>query len=478
MSENVKNYLNNLHGEEWTESFGKFIFEPSNDYLRVNLERTTKDSLKQNLLDGYGIELTDVEGIDCALQVVKDSERNIGKTIEHITGDYYIQSLASMMPPLVLDAGEEDRVLDLCAAPGSKTTMISEGMKHKGSLVANEIQHNRVGILSYNIERMKAFNAAIIKMPGEQISSFYPEFFDKVLVDAPCSGLGIIQKKGEVSNWWNADLVKKLSYMQQKLAISGLKCLKPGGTLLYSTCTLTTEENEEIINYLLDNYPVEVEQVTIPLKQKNGIVSFGEKNLSDEVSKSVRIDPIESGTEGFFLAKIIKRDSMEKEHKPKKRLEANKFKHNASIELAQKHITELFGIPAEVLNEYSYIERMLDIYLVSKNWDGGFYTQHHKLGLKIGTLDKYGNFIAHTNLVQIFDKYIMRNVYECSSMEEIKAYLDGGIIRNSEITQKRGQAAIKYRGRILGTGVFIDGGLKSRFPRSFRTQAITMANAD
>ena len=186
LSDNIITYLTQLYGEDWVKQYSSYTGFAPIEYIRYNSEKTEKTVLIENLKTGYGIELAEVDGIPYALRVERDENRNLGKTIEHITGNYYIQSLSSMLPPLVLDPLPTDRVLDLCAAPGSKTTMLAQMMQNKGSLVANEIQHNRVGILTFNIERMSAFNTAILKMPGEQIASFYPEYFDKILVDAPC----------------------------------------------------------------------------------------------------------------------------------------------------------------------------------------------------------------------------------------------------------------------------------------------------
>jgi 16S rRNA (cytosine1407-C5)-methyltransferase len=478
LSENITTYLGRLYGDDWIRKYTEYIGQSSVDHIRYNSCKTTKEQLIASLREGYAIELEEVPGFPFALRVVKDENRNLGKTIEHITGNYYIQSLSSMLPPLVMDPQPGERVLDLCAAPGSKTTMLAQMMQNEGSLVANEIQHNRAGILTFNIERMTAFNTAVLKMPGEQIASYYPEFFDKILVDAPCSGLGIIQKKGEVSSWWNEELIKKLTFMQYKLLVSAIKALKEGGTLVYSTCTLTVEENEEMLQTILDAYPVSLEKISLPLETAPGFTAILGKTFSPDIAKSCRLDPLVTGSEGFFVAKLVKTESMDYRPKHQAKTQPHKFTVAPVAKKALGALGEQFGIPAEILFHYDYHELHSDLFIVSKGWDGGFFTPHSRLGLKFGALDKYGNLILHTNGAQILEKHFTKRIIECDSPDEVKIYLDGGTIRRPEFSGEKGQAVLRHRGRILGTGVYVDGGFKSRFPRALRTQTITMANTD
>ena len=149
-----------------------------------------------------------------------------------------------------------DTVLDLCSAPGSKTTQLGEMMRNNGTLISNEIALDRVKMLVFNIDRMNLINAGIIHSKGELLSKIYPDYFDKILVDAPCSGLGIIQKKNEISNWWSLKRASILGDLQLRLLIAAIKMVKEEGEIVYSTCTLTIEENELIINKVLKKYPV------------------------------------------------------------------------------------------------------------------------------------------------------------------------------------------------------------------------------
>lgn len=194
LSKNIFDYLSSLLGADAAFEYDEFIRSAPQKFIRVNHLKTSLEELKLSLENTYGIISERVNEIPNALKIT-DDKGILGKTIEHISGFYYIQSLSSMLPPLVLNPSGNDLVLDLCAAPGSKTTELAEMMNNKGTLISNEIQNERVRMLVFNIERMNIVNTAVIHSKGELLSKTYSNYFDKILVDAPCSGLGIIQKK-------------------------------------------------------------------------------------------------------------------------------------------------------------------------------------------------------------------------------------------------------------------------------------------
>ncbi len=468
----ISEYLQGIYGEEWTAKYCQYALEETTDFIRVNTLKTTPEILAGVLRAEYGIESEPVSGIPGAMKII-DPNRVAGKTMEHITGHYYLQSLSSMLPPHVIVPQPHETILDMCAAPGSKTTLLAELMNNTGTLVANELAPNRAGILSFNVERLNVLNCGILQMNGEVLSSYFPEYFDRILVDAPCSGLGIVHKKGEVSNWWSEDMAERLASLQYRLLVSAIKMLKQGGTLVYSTCTLSITENEEVVNLALQKYPVELEEFTLPIPNNPGFTSFGGKQFSDALSRTKRITPWEAGSEGFFIAKFRKTESAPYIPKNAGKLKTT-FRACKKDELKPiiQQISEQFGVPQEVFDNYSIVEKSNDYYILSKDWDGGDFISFNKAGLKIGALDKYGNFIIHTNLAQILEKHITKNIITLQNGDEIKRYMDGGLLKNLN-TDTKGQAAVKYKDHIIGTGVVHDGALKSRFPRAFRTTAIT-----
>ena len=209
VSNKIFDYLSSLYGESSAKNYLDFINTEVTSYIRVNKLKTSKENLSRTLLKDYNIKTEEIKGIKNAFKISGKSDL-LGKTIEHIIGEYYIQGLSSMIPPLILNPQPGDVVLDLCAAPGSKTTELAEIMENEGTLVSNEIQLNRVKMLVYNLDRMNIVNTGVIHTKGEWLSKHYADHFDKVLVDAPCSGLGIIQKKGEVNDWWSIERAERL----------------------------------------------------------------------------------------------------------------------------------------------------------------------------------------------------------------------------------------------------------------------------
>ncbi|RLE46888.1 tRNA methyltransferase [Candidatus Woesearchaeota archaeon] len=236
----------------------------------------------------------------------KKGRLDIGNTLEHTLGYYYVQEAASMIPPIVLDPKENDVVLDMCASPGSKTTQLAQYMNNKGLIIANDIKGDRLAALGINLQRMGVYNTAVTLMQGQNYEKT-GMIFDKILLDAPCSGTGTIRKSVKTIRMWNPDTIKRIAGLQRKLTRTAWKILKKGGTLVYSTCSTEPEENEAIINWLLENNKdAKIEEIKLNIKKSPPILSFGNKKYNPEISKCLRIWPQDNDTEGFFVAKIKK----------------------------------------------------------------------------------------------------------------------------------------------------------------------------
>ena len=216
-----------------------------------------------------------------------------------------MQSLSSMIPPLVLDPKENDKVLDLTAAPGSKTTQMASMMNNKGYILANELDKIRCDKLKYNINMQGVTICEVINGRGEDIGEKYKEQFDKVLLDTPCSGEGrfLLSDEKTYANW-NVNEVNKLIKIQKDLFLSAYKALKTGGIMVYSTCTLNRYENEEILNFALSKFDIEIEKINIDLKNTlKGIT----KGYNEQLKNAIRVLPTKE-QEGFFVAKILKKN--------------------------------------------------------------------------------------------------------------------------------------------------------------------------
>lgn len=177
-----------------------------------------------------------------------------GRHPYHEAGVYYIQEPSAMAPAVFLGARPGERVLDLCAAPGGKTTQIAGMMGGQGLLVSNEIHPQRAGILSENVERMGIRNALVLNEAPERLAEFFPDYFDRILVDAPCSGEGMLRKNENAAQEWSEENVERCARRQDGILDCAAAMLRPGGRLVYSTCTFAPEENEGSVDRLLKRY--------------------------------------------------------------------------------------------------------------------------------------------------------------------------------------------------------------------------------
>lgn len=251
-------------------------------------------------------------------QSTSDSEHNLvnlspgelGRSLEHLLGYYYIQELASMLPVIALQPKPDEIILDLCAAPGSKTTQLAAKMQNTGTIIANEINLGRLIILASNLERCGATNTLITRKDGRALCEKLREEenprFDKILLDAPCSGEGTLRSTPATYLMWNIKTIKSLSRIQKQLFKSAFEILKVGGEIIYSTCTHAPEENEEVVDFVLQKFgdKIKIEQINLPITCRAGLKGWVGEVYSKETTKSCRIYPQDNDTEGFFIAKF------------------------------------------------------------------------------------------------------------------------------------------------------------------------------
>lgn len=306
-----------LIGKEDAEKFFEISYTKCPTSIRCNTLKITVEELKKRLED-YGWKLSQpLNGFPEIFTIEsKLNPGEIGKTKEHLLGYYYVQEISSMLPMLALQPKEGDFVLDLCSSPGSKTTQAAAMMDNKGTIIANEISLGRVGILNSNLERCGVANTIITRKEGVALCERFlkkTQFrFDKILVDAPCSGEGTLRKSPKTLQMWNINMIKKIARVQRDLSMAALRLLKVGGTMIYSTCTLAPEENEMIVNNLLEHFDIELEQLKLPLKFREGVTEWEGKKLSKECKKCLRLYPQDNNTDGFFVTKIKKLSEEEK----------------------------------------------------------------------------------------------------------------------------------------------------------------------
>lgn len=300
-----KEFVDSLYEEYTPLTVDKILMGMSgerNTSLRVN---TLKSNIYElmNLFKENNIKFERVSWYKDALEIKNVKEKELQKLPQYEKGDFYIQSLSSMVPPLVLSPKPGEHILDVTAAPGSKTTQIAALMQNKGEIIANELDKIRFKRLVFNIEKQGASIAKAINLRGELLYKEYNETFDKVLLDAPCSGEGRFQANdAKTYRQWSKKEVIKLSKLQKKLLKSAYLALKPNGILIYSTCTLNEEENEKVLDWAINNLKLKMLDINIEI---TGAKEAFTNNVDESIKKAIRILPTKS-QEGFFIAKLQK----------------------------------------------------------------------------------------------------------------------------------------------------------------------------
>lgn len=270
--------------------------------IRINtLKISVEDFL--TLVAPYGWQLTPVPWCAEGFWIERDDEDAVplGSTAEHLSGLFYIQEASSMLPVAALfaDGNSPDRVMDVAAAPGSKTTQIAARMGNQGAILANEFSASRVKVLHANISRCGIHNVALTHFDGRVFGAALPEAFDAILLDAPCSGEGVVRKDPDALKNWSVESNLEIAATQRELIESAFHALRPGGTLVYSTCTLNRDENEDVCLWLKANYPDAVE--FLPL---NDLFASAQDAVTPE--GFLHVFPQIYDCEGFFVARLRK----------------------------------------------------------------------------------------------------------------------------------------------------------------------------
>ena len=271
--------------------------------IRVNTLKITVSDLKKRL-DQKGFKLEPIEWIPYAFKVIKETY-NLGSTHEFLQGYYYLQNIASMLPALILDPKPNDIVIDMCAAPGSKATHLAQIMKNEGTLILIDRNRKRIPALETNIRRMEIINSIVINMDASDLSKLNIKA-TKILLDAPCTGEGLIRQDPNRKKSRKLKDIEKMASIQKRLLKAGLNALKSDGELLYSTCSIAPEENELVVHEVLEeesNFRISKISNTFGV---SGLTEVYGKNLREDLRYSQRIYPHLHDIIGFYLC-LLKR---------------------------------------------------------------------------------------------------------------------------------------------------------------------------
>jgi 16S rRNA (cytosine1407-C5)-methyltransferase len=283
---------------------------PLPNALRVNTLKIDLDTARPTWPIEYGWQVQPVPFCEAGWQISGNAE-SLSRTIEHRTGFYYLQDAASMLPAEMFEyAVEFPLILDMAASPGGKTTHLAAKINDCGVIFANDSSSGRIAALRSNLQTWGSFSTALTSYPGERYGEWFPDTFDQVLLDAPCSGESLRTAERRKTRFVSQTERLQLQRRQIKLLESALQAVKPGGQVVYSTCTLAPEEDEAVLDALLDRYPqqIAIESVDRLLPTPApGLTHDGDHAFQPDVINAVRLWPQLYDTSGFFAALIRKR---------------------------------------------------------------------------------------------------------------------------------------------------------------------------
>ncbi len=275
--------------------------------IRTNTLKTRRRDLAQSLI-GRGVNLDPIGDWSKVGLVVYESSVPIGATPEYLAGHYILQGASSMLPVMALAPQENERVLDMCSAPGGKATYIASLMKNTGCLIANDASKDRLKAVAGNFHRLGVTNGLVCNYDGREFRKVMTGF-DRVLLDAPCSGTGVVAKDASVKTNKSDKDIQRCSHLQKDLILSAIDCLDArsptGGYLVYSTCSVLVEENECVVNYALKKRDIKVVSTGLEIGS-DGFTRFREKRLHPSLSLTKRVYPHTHNMDGFYFAKLKK----------------------------------------------------------------------------------------------------------------------------------------------------------------------------
>ncbi|WP_105902139.1 16S rRNA (cytosine(1407)-C(5))-methyltransferase RsmF [Vibrio gangliei] len=394
----------------------------------------------------------------------EDKTVPLGNTAEHLAGLFYIQEASSMLPvtALLKDNDNLDLVLDMAAAPGSKTTQIAAAMQNHGALVANEYSASRVKVLSANVQRCGVSNTALTNFDARVFGSWLPEQFDTILLDAPCSGEGTVRKDPDAMNNWDLTSIGDIANTQQDLIESAFHALKPGGTMVYSTCTLNHQENQHVCLHLKKTFGDAVE--FLPL---GDLFEHAEKALTPE--GFLHIYPQIFDSEGFFVAKIKKHASVPP---PDVNKRLGKFPFEpANSKTCQQIVQELnstlgLSIPSSsqiwLRDKEVWLFPTAMVHLIGE-------LRFSRIGLKLAETLKPSNK-KNAPLYRWQHEAVMAlgtTNHEQSvelTIDDAREWFMGRDVR-PDVTPGKGEVMVTYSGSVIGLGKWVGNRIKNGLPR-------------
>ncbi len=449
------NKMESLLGEDEYAEFLKSYEEPRYYGLRVN-------TLKISVEEFLKISPFKLEPIPWTKDGFYYSEGDTpGRHPYYYAGLYYIQEPSAMLPGEIINAQPGENILDLCAAPGGKTVQIAAGMKGQGLLVANDISSDRVKALVKNIELCGVRNAIVTNESPEKLSRNFSGFFDRILIDAPCSGEGMFRKDEDAAKSWENFKCEKCAGMQKDILQNVDIMLKPGGYIVYSTCTFSPEEDEKMISHFLsthDNYEI----LEIP---KVAGIQKGRPEWADgnkELLKTARLWPHKLKGEGHFVAMLRK--------KPDDRVKQSNYQiknsaYEKTINDCIKYYRDFEEKNLRVNVEGSFTLKGSNLYCLPVQYPDLSGLKVAKFGWYLGEIVRNRFEPSHSMVISLKKEEIRNTINFTSDSRDIISYLKGETLM---VEGEKGITAILVDGHPVGWGKQTGDMLKNLYPKGWR----------
>ena len=454
--------LKKILGEEYS-SFVSAKLEPSS--IRINPLKTDKEKF-ENFLRSKSVRFKP-HPLNPLGYVIEKDPLPLSHSLLFYLGHFAYQGASSQIPVLFLDPKPGEKVLDMAAAPGSKSTQIAALMENRGRLYLNDASVIKQKALNANLARAQVMNACTTSMPGERFGKLMPGYFDRVLVDAPCSCLN--HYPGDILDY-SLRFERKLpalAHIQKSLLISALKCVREEGVIVYSTCTINPGENEEVVEWFLKSYPVEIEDVAnvnLP-SGRQGLSGVGERAFDPRVAKALRIHPFPEPMEGFFIAKFRKTGSFPVSPPPGTfQYQETLTSHSPEMAPYLELFESFWGIDKEHFVGYKFVLRPKKLWLISSEWDSVPLDSMYAAGLPL-LYEKGGHWNLTNSGAQLLGCYATKRKMEISEAEMKTLFQT----KRLEVNQvKNGFYLLSFKGLIFATGFVLHGTMSIRLPYEFR----------
>lgn len=434
---------------------------PLRKSIRVNTLKISIVEFKQ-LADEYQWMLTPIPWCEAGFWIeTEQDETSLGNHPAHISGLFYIQEASSMLPVTALFPQGLDlklTVLDMAAAPGSKTTQIASLMNNSGLLIANEYSSSRVKILHANLLRCGVHNAAISHYDAQVFGEWLPETFDAILLDAPCSGEGTIRKDPDALKNWSLDALHSISSTQKTLIESAFHALKPGGELVYSTCTLSREENQDVCEHLLATFGDSVTK--LPL---TGLFTGSDAALTTE--GYLHVFPEYFDSEGFFVAKFKKLHAIEPPPSTAKKPRRFPFNQASKRDILALESALLNDLDITIPDDRTVWLRDKEIWLFPSDISPILPKfKFSRIGTKLAEIHKHGYRWQHEAITAL-STGSESSVITLDDQDLVNEWLMGRDIRPDIPNGGKGEVIVKYETMVLGIGKWVGNRIKNGLPR-------------